>query len=104
MKGSKPMSQRFADDQGLAIGGNDRTVREVESRRGDTRGAVRIYQHQLGRFLCAAGKEVEPKIADVRAAASIHYHVIAVVRGKLTDISVDSELAGRVAQQFAIGH
>ena len=98
------MPERLADDQGALVRRDDHAVGEHELGRGDVNLPVGVDARERGRALRRVRDQVEAEVPDVRAAVSVHDHVVAVERGDVAELGVDREPAGVEPHELAVVH
>jgi hypothetical protein len=104
-EGREPPAHGLAHDQGGAIGGDDRSVGEVEALGCGLNAAVGLHQRDRRRSRRGPVVEVEAEVADVGAALPVDDHVVAVEGGHAGQVGVVDQPAARLeAQQLAVGH
>ena len=103
VEGGEPAGQRLGHDQGLPVGGDDRSVGEGHVLGGDVGRAVRVdadqgrgrrarglHQRRLAPFLDEA-VEVESEVPHVGPPGGIDDHVVAVEAGRRVEVPVLDE-------------
>jgi len=99
-----PVAERLVHDE-HAVRGDHAPVREphVVGCLGD--GAVGVHPAQRRRFQWRAAHQIEPEVADVRAARAVEHHVVRVPGRVAAQIGVhDQRSVGLAAQDLAIPH
>lgn len=78
---------RLGDDEGAAVGRDDRSVGKGRIVGDHARPAIRGHQHDLGGGEARVIRGMaESKVADVGPPLPVHYQVVAVVRGQFAQI------------------